>query len=196
MSYDRYAAVCHPLHYFSIMTTKKCSSLVILSFCFSFFQSLMQTSCLFSLRYCGSNLIDHFYCDAPPMLQLSCSETLLCYTLTVTSVGSLGLISFSTLLLTYTLIFATVLHIKSSQGRMKAFSTCSSHLMCVIILQASVSFTYLRSPSSVLEKQDKVASVLYTVVTPMLNPLIYSLRNQEVKRAIWKQYTIFYTAYI
>ncbi|XP_068129302.1 olfactory receptor 5B21-like [Hyperolius riggenbachi] len=184
MSYDRYAAVCHPLHYVSIMTTKKCFIMVSLSFSFGFFQSLMQTSCLFSLEYCESNLIDHFYCDVPPMLQLSCSETLLCNMLNILLIGSCGFLSLLTILVTYFLIFSAVLHISSSEGRVKAFNTCSSHLLCATVFYASVFFTYLRPPSSVLENKDKVASVFYTVVTPMLNPLFYSLRNQEVKRAI------------
>ncbi|XP_068129304.1 olfactory receptor 5B21-like [Hyperolius riggenbachi] len=184
MSYDRYTAVCYPLHYVTIMTTKKCFILVSLSFSFGFFQALVQTTCLFSLEYCESNLIDHFYCDVPPMLQLSCSETLLCNMLTVFFVGSYCFLSLSTILVTYTLIFSAVLHISSSEGRVKAFNTCSSHLMCSTVFYVSVFFTYLHSPSSVLKKQDKVASVFYTVVTPMLNPLFYSLRNQEVKRAI------------
>ncbi|KAM5171692.1 olfactory receptor 5B21-like [Mantella aurantiaca] len=184
MSYDRYAAICHPLHYVSIMTKSKCLSLVALSFSIGFFQSVVQTSCLFSLQYCGPNLIDHFYCDIPPVIRLSCSKTLLCNTFTILFVGIYCFFSLSAILVTYALIFKTILRIKSSEGRQKAFSTCSSHLMCASIFFVAVFFTYLRSPSSALDKRDKVASVFYTVMTPMLNPLIYSLRNQEVKRAI------------
>ncbi|KAM5171693.1 olfactory receptor 5AR1-like [Mantella aurantiaca] len=184
MSYDRYAAICHPLHYVSIMTKSKCLSLVGLSFSFGFFQSVVQTSCLFSLQYCGPNLIDHFYCDAPPLVQLSCSKMFLCNTFTILFVGSYCLYSLTSILVSYAFIFTTILRINSSEGRQKAFSTCSSHLMCSSVFYISVFFTYLRSPSSALDKGDKVASVFYTVMTPMLNPLIYSLRNQEVKRAI------------
>ncbi|XP_077329933.1 olfactory receptor 5AR1-like [Lithobates pipiens] len=183
MSYDRYAAICHPLHYVSIMTKKKCVTLVSLSFYFGFFQSIAQTSCLFSLRYCGPNVIDHFYCDIPPILQLSCSKTLHCNILTMSLIGSYSLCSLSAILVSYALIFSTILRIKSSEGRQKAFNTCSSHLMCASVFYVAVLFTYLRSPSSALQKRDKVASVFYAVVTPMLNPLIYSLRNQEVKKA-------------
>ncbi|KAM5171694.1 olfactory receptor 5AR1-like [Mantella aurantiaca] len=184
MSYDRYAAICHPLHYVSIMTKSKCLSLVCLSFSFGFFQSVVQTSCLFSLQYCGPNLIDHFYCDAPAIQRLSCSKTLLCNTFTILSVGFCGFISLSAILFSYSLIFTTILRIKSSEGRQKSFSTCSPHLMCASNFFVSVFFTYFRSPSSALDKQDKVPSVFYTVMTPMWNPFIYSLRNQEVKRAI------------
>ncbi|XP_073479984.1 olfactory receptor 5AP2-like [Aquarana catesbeiana] len=184
MSYDRFIAICHPLHYVSIMTKSKCFSLVSLSFSMGFFQSVVHTSCLFNLQFCGSNLIEHFYCDVTPILRLSCSKTLLCNMLAILSVGCFCFYSLSTILVSYVFIFTTILRIKSSEGQQKAFSTCSSHLMCTGVLFVSVFITYLRSPSSALDKKDKVASVFYSVITPMLNPLIYSLRNQEVKKAI------------
>ncbi|KAM9312350.1 olfactory receptor 5AR1-like [Gastrophryne carolinensis] len=184
MSYDRYIAICHPLHYALIMTKRKCLTLVVLSFNFGFFQSLVQTRCVFSLRYCGSNLIEHFLCDVPPMLQLSCSNTFHCSVITMCCVGIYCLYSGSTIFMSYGFILTSILRINSSEGRRKAFSTCSSHLMCSTIFFVTVFFTYMSSPSSLLEKQDKVASVFYCVVTPMLNPLIYSLRNQEVKKVL------------
>ncbi|XP_040197889.1 olfactory receptor 1019-like [Rana temporaria] len=184
MAYDRYVAICHPLHYVSVMTKKKCLSLVALAFSVGFIQASAQTSSLFSLEYCESNLIDHFYCDIPPLLRLSCSETYACNIVTLFFVCFCSLSSMTTILVSYALIFSSILRIKSSAGRRKAFSTCSSHLMCASIFYITVFFTYLHPSSSALEKQDKVASVFYTVVTPMLNPLIYSLRNQEVKKAI------------
>ncbi|KAM9312351.1 LOW QUALITY PROTEIN: olfactory receptor 5AP2-like [Gastrophryne carolinensis] len=183
MSYDRYIAICQPLHYALIMTNKKCLTLATMSFGFGFTQSLAQASCVFSLWYCGSNLIDHFYCDAQPLLQLACSYTLHCSIMTILFIGTYGLYSLSTILVSYSFILSTILHITSSEGRQKAFSTCSSHLMCTTIFFVTVFFTYISS-SNQREKQDKVASVFYSVVTPMLNPFLYSLRNQEVKRVI------------
>ncbi|XP_075061683.1 olfactory receptor 5AP2-like [Mixophyes fleayi] len=184
MSYDRYVAICHPLHYVSIMTKKKCWYLVVLAFSVGFLQSSMQTGCIFSLQFCGSNLIEHFYCDLPPLIKLSCSDTFSCEMLTVFFTISSGMGTFIAILMSYTFIMSSILRTNSAEGRKKAFSTCSSHLLCVTIFYVSVLFTYLRSPSSAFEKQDKIAAVFYTVVSPMLNPLIYSLRNQEVKRII------------
>ncbi|XP_072254810.1 olfactory receptor 5AP2-like [Pyxicephalus adspersus] len=184
MSYDRYAAICHPLHYVSVMTKEKCFCLVLVSFSVGLLQSLAQTSCVFSLHFCRSNLIDHFYCEIPPLLKLSCSDTFFCEVLTLFFVSTLGLYSLVSVLVSYTLIVSSILKMKSAKGRQKAFSTCSSHLMCVSIFFITVFFIYLRPDTRVLEKQDKVASVFYSVVTPMLNPLIYSLRNHEVKRVV------------
>ncbi|XP_044138612.1 olfactory receptor 1020-like [Bufo gargarizans] len=184
MSYDRYVAICHPLRYVSIMTKKKCLSLVLVSFSIGFLQSSVQTSFAFTVQFCGSVLIDHFYCDVPSVLRLSCSDISTSGMVTVYMVGSLAISSLMTILISYTLIIFSVANMRSTDGRRKAFSTCSSHLMCVFIFYFTVLFTYLRSPSSVFTIRDKVASVFYTAVTPMLNPLIYSLRNQSVRGII------------
>ncbi|XP_072259126.1 olfactory receptor 5AR1-like [Pyxicephalus adspersus] len=188
MSYDRYVAICHPLIYVSVMTNKKCLSLIFLCFSIGFLQSVIQTSCVFSLEFCGPNFIDHFYCDVPPLLILACSNTLLCDSITFFFVSACGVCSLMIILVSYTLISYSILKIKSSEGRQKAFGTCSSHLTCVSIFFGTVFCTYLRPPATALEKQDKSASVFYTVIIPMLNPLIYSLRNQEVKRSIKKAF--------
>ncbi|XP_068129283.1 olfactory receptor 8D1-like [Hyperolius riggenbachi] len=184
MAYDRYVAICHPLHYVSVMTNKKCSCLIIFAFSGGFLHSVAQTSCVFSLDFCGSNFIDDFYCDTSPLLNLACSNSLLCNYITIFAVISCGMGPLTMILVSYGLIIFSILQIKSTEGRMKAFSTCSSHLMCVSIFYGTVFFIYLQPPAKVLTKQEKVASIFYTVIIPMLNPLIYSLRNQEVKRAI------------
>ncbi|XP_073403103.1 olfactory receptor 5B12-like [Dendrobates tinctorius] len=184
MSYDRYVAICHPLHYVSIMTKKKCLSLVLLSFSIGFLQSSVQTGCAFTLRFCGSNLIDHFYCDAPLVLRLSCSDTSTCEMVTIYIVSAMGMGPLVTILLSYLLITFSISCMQSAESRKKAFSTCSSHLICISIFYGTIFFTYLHPPSHVFSIQDKVASVFYTTVTPMLNPIIYSLRNQDVKRSI------------
>ncbi|XP_056424952.1 olfactory receptor 1020-like [Hyla sarda] len=184
MSYDRFVAICHPLHYTHIMTKKKCQCLVSVDLSIGFFQSLVQTSCSFTLQYCGSNLIEHFYCDVLPVLRLSCSNNFTCDMVTIYIVCILGMGPLMAILLSYLRIVFAVFRIKSALGRKKAFSTCSSHLMCVFIFYGSIFFNYLHPPSNVFTLQDKMASVFYTAVTPILNPLIYSLRNQDVKRAI------------
>ncbi|XP_077118471.1 olfactory receptor 5AR1-like [Ranitomeya variabilis] len=184
MSYDRYVAICYPLHYFSIITKNKCMLLGLFAFSFGMLPCSMQTSCIFRLRYCGSNLIDHFFCDIPSVLKLSCSNTFTCDIIMFSFIGSYSIGSLATILVSYIYILVAILQIKSSGGRQKAFSTCSSHVICASIFYVSVFLTYLRPPSQNFEKQDKVASVFYSVITPMLNPLIYSLRNQEVKMVL------------
>ncbi|XP_063785572.1 olfactory receptor 5J3-like [Pseudophryne corroboree] len=186
MAYDRYAAICHPLHYVSLMTKKKCLYLVFLVTSGGFLQSIVQTSCVFSLMFCRSNLIDHFYCHTPSLLRLSCSDTFSCDMITVYFVGVFGTGCLVVILVSYMLIISSILRIKSAEGRQKAFSTCFSHILCICIFFGAIMSTYICSPSSAFEKLDKVASVFFTVVTPMLNPLIYSLRNQEVKRIIMR----------
>ncbi|KAM3926710.1 olfactory receptor 5AR1-like [Leptodactylus fuscus] len=184
MSYDRYVAICYPLHYMAIMTKKKCLFLGIFAFSFGMLPCSVQTSCIFTLQYCGPNLIDHFFCDVPSMIRLSCSKTFTCEMIIFSFIGSYSIGSLATILVSYIYILVAILQIKSTKGRQKAFSTCSSHIICASIFYVSVFLTYLRPPSEHFENQDKVASVFYSVITPMLNPLIYSLRNQEIKRVM------------
>ncbi|XP_018415275.1 PREDICTED: olfactory receptor 5B12-like [Nanorana parkeri] len=184
MSYDRYVAICHPLHYTLIMTKKKCFCLVLYSYSVSFLQSIVQTSCTFSLPFCGPNLIDHFFCDIAPLFKLSCANNLHCDMVTGILVAAYGIYILMTIFLSYTFIFLSIFRMTSTKGRQKAFSTCSAHIICVSTFVTAIFFTYLRPHSGAFEIQDKVASLFYTAVTPMLNPLIYSLRNQEVKRLL------------
>ncbi|XP_077118459.1 olfactory receptor 5AR1-like [Ranitomeya variabilis] len=184
MSYDRYVAICHPLHYVSMMTKTKCFCMVLVAFSLGFLQSTAQTSCMFSLQYCGSNVINHFYCDIPPLLKLSCSDIVMCDMVIMFLIGFYGIGSLTAIMISYIFIIISILKIKSSKGRQKAFSTCSSHIICSCIFFLSVLLTYLHPPSNAINNQSKVASIFYSVMTPMLNPLVYSLRNQEVRNVI------------
>ncbi|XP_069819418.1 olfactory receptor 5B12-like [Dendropsophus ebraccatus] len=184
MSYDRYVAICHPLHYVSIMTRTKCFSLVSVVFFVGFLQSSVSIGCTFSLQFCGSNLIDHFYCDFQPLVKLSCSDTFYCNMMTRYIIGILTIVPFLAIIFSYLFIIISVLRMKSVEGIKKAFSTCSSHLMCTSLFYITLFITYLHPPSNVITTQERVTAVFYVVVTPMLNPLIYTLRNQEIKRAL------------
>ncbi|KAM4675906.1 olfactory receptor 5AR1-like [Discoglossus pictus] len=184
MAYDRYIAICRPLHYIAIMTPKRCIFIALLVFFIAFLQSSIQTTCVFHLQFCGPNIIEHFYCDLPPLLKLSCSETFRCNTITILCTSCFGLGTLIILVISYSFIISSVFKINTSKGRSQAFSTCFSHFTCVSMFYGTVLFMYLHPPSSDSDKQDKVLSVFYCVVIPMLNPLIYSLRNKEVKNAV------------
>nr|XP_006122798.1 olfactory receptor 1019-like [Pelodiscus sinensis] len=186
MAYDRYVAICNPLLYTVIMSRQRCNLLVAGVCAVGLVDSLLQTCCIFRLSFCLSNLIRHFYCDVPPMLELSCSDT---HTIEIVMFASTCYITLSTILivlLSYVCIFSTILRIRSAEGRCKAFSTCASHLCAVGMFHGTQLFMYFRPPSSYSMDTDKIASVFYTVVVSMLNPLIYSLRNREVKDALRK----------
>ncbi|XP_053254786.1 olfactory receptor 1019 isoform X2 [Podarcis raffonei] len=183
MAYDRYVAICRPLHYTTVMSKQVCLVLAIGSYIAGLISLVSHTSLTFSLDYCGSNIINHFFCEIPPLLALSCSDT---YMSEILLFSLCGFIEFSTILIiliSYLFIFAAIMRIRSAEGRRKAFSTCASHLIGVTLFYGTVMFMYLRPTSSYSLDQDKWASVFYTVVIPMLNPLIYSLRNKDVKEA-------------
>nr|XP_028594768.1 olfactory receptor 1019-like [Podarcis muralis] len=183
MAYDRYVAICRPLHYTTVMSKQVCLVLAIGSYVAGLISLVSHTSLTFSLDYCGSNIINHFFCEIPPLLALSCSDT---YMSEILLFSLCGFIEFSTILIiliSYLFIFAAIMRIRSAEGRRKAFSTCASHLTGVTLFYGTVMFMYLRPTSSYSLDQDKWASVFYTVVIPMLNPLIYSLRNKDVKEA-------------
>ncbi|XP_004714955.1 olfactory receptor 1019 [Echinops telfairi] len=186
MAYDRFVAICRPLHYTTLMSKQVCLALILGSYFAGLVSLVAHTSLTFSLSYCGSNIINHFFCEIPPLLALSCSDT---YISEILLFSLCGFIEFSTILIifiSYFFILIAIIRMRSAEGRLKAFSTCGSHLTGVTLFYGTVMFMYLRPTSSYSLDQDKWASVFYTVIIPMLNPLIYSLRNKDVKAAFKK----------
>ncbi|PNI44829.1 OR5AP2 isoform 1 [Pan troglodytes] len=186
MAYDRYAAIWNPLLYPVLMSGRICFLLIATSFLAGCGNAAIHTGMTFRLSFCGSNRINHFYCDTPPLLKLSCSDTHF-NGIVIMAFSSFIVIScIMIVLISYLCIFIAVLKLPSLEGRHKAFSTCASHLMAVTIFFGTILFMYLRPTSSYSMEQDKVVSVFYTVIIPMLNPLIYSLKNKDVKKALKK----------
>ncbi|KAM7085383.1 olfactory receptor 5AR1-like [Molossus nigricans] len=188
MAYDRYVAICNPLLYTSAMSRSICTQLVTIPYITGLVDSAIHTSCTFRLSFCNSNIINHFFCDIPPLLALSSSDTTINEIAMLISCSCIVGSSIITLLLSYSYIITTILRMNSAQGRRKAFSTCASHLTAVAIFFGTLLFMYSRPSSSYSLDMDKMASVFYTVVIPMLNPLIYSLRNKDVKSALRKAF--------
>ncbi|XP_072494378.1 olfactory receptor 5B21-like [Notamacropus eugenii] len=186
MAYDRHAAVCKPLHYTTTMTTSVCICLVITSYTFGFFNAFIHAGETFSLSFCNSNVVHHFFCDIPPLLALSCSDTHILELISFFVIGFNVLFTLLVILISYLFISISILRMHSAEGRQKAFSTCASHLTAVSIFYGALIFMYLQPGSSHSMDTDKIASVFYTMVIPMLNPMIYSLRNKEVKNAVIK----------
>ncbi|XP_039390456.1 olfactory receptor-like protein OLF1 [Mauremys reevesii] len=184
MAYDRYVAICNPLLYTVTMTRQRCQWIVAGVYAVGFVDSMICMCFTFQLSFCSSNIINHFFCDIPPLLALSCSETRINEILMFTFTCCITVIIFVTVLLSYVYIISTILHIRSAEGRRKAFSTCSFHLTVVVLFYGTLLFVYLCPTFSYCMDTGKVASVFYTLVIPMLNPLIYSLRNKEVKDAL------------
>ncbi|EHA97263.1 Olfactory receptor 1030 [Heterocephalus glaber] len=186
MAYDRYVAICQPLLYGSKMSRCVCVSLVVATYIYGFANGLVQTILMLRLTFCGPNEINHFYCADPPLMVLACSDTYVKETAMSVVAGSNLTCSLSIILVSYVFIFAAILHIRSAEGRRKAFSTCGSHLTAVTVFYGSLFCMHLRPPSETSVEQGKIVAVFYIFVSPMLNPLIYSLRNKDVKRAIRK----------
>ncbi|XP_061200129.1 olfactory receptor 8U3-like [Neopsephotus bourkii] len=185
MAYDRHVAICHPLLYVTIISSRVCWQLVASSYLFAFLSAIIYTWCTFGGSFCGPNRIDHFFCDEVPVLKLVCSDThssemVIFAFVTINAVGVSVV-----LLLSYISITRTVLRMCSAQSRARAFHTCASHLMTVSMYFGTGFFTYLQPPSS-HRSLDKVASIFYAVLIPMLNPFIYSLRNREVMGSLGK----------
>ncbi|KAM4663623.1 olfactory receptor 5AP2-like [Discoglossus pictus] len=186
MGYDRYVAICNPLRYPQIMSHKKCVQLAASCWITGFFYSFVHTLFTASLSFCSSREVNHFHCDMPPLLKLSCTDTTN-NMIVILGLGGLAAgASFLLTLISYIYIISTILQIRSADGRNKAFSTCASHLTVVSIFYGTIIFMYLRPKSSYSLEHDKMLGVFYNVITPMLNPIIYSLRNKEVINAMRK----------
>ncbi|XP_021011792.1 olfactory receptor 8K5-like [Mus caroli] len=183
MAYDRYVAICNPLLYSVIMSQRLCHVLVGIPYLYSTFQAMLFTSKIFTLTFCGSNIISHFYCDAVYLLPTLCSNAEEIQLLIILF-SAMNLISSLLVVLgSYVLILIAICRMHSAEGRRKAFSTCGSHLTVVVVFYGTLLFMYLQPKSIDSLENDKITSVFYTLVIPMLNPLIYSLRNKEVKSA-------------
>ncbi|XP_012884519.1 PREDICTED: olfactory receptor 8H1-like [Dipodomys ordii] len=186
MGYDRYVAICNPLQYPVIMSSRLCWTLLAGSYMTGILDSSVNVICMSGLTFCKSNIIHHFFCDTSPMLAVSCNDTYGIEVMVFVLAGSTLMMSLITITMSYVSILSTILKIKSTSGKQKAFSTCASHLLGVTIFYGTLIFTYLKPKKSYSLGKDQVASVFYTIVIPMLNPLIYSLRNKQVKNAFFR----------
>uniref|UniRef100_A0A5F8H204 Olfactory receptor n=1 Tax=Monodelphis domestica TaxID=13616 RepID=A0A5F8H204_MONDO len=186
MAYDRYMAICNPLLYSSKMSKNICISLVTAPYVYGFANGLIQTILMLRLSFCGPNEINHFYCADPPLMVLACSDTYIKETAMFVVAGSNLTCSLTIILISYMFIFISILRMHSTEGRRKAFSTCGSHLTAVTVFYGTLFCMYLRPPSESSVEQGKIVAVFYIFVSPMLNPLIYSLRNKDVKNAVKK----------
>ncbi|XP_006877890.1 PREDICTED: olfactory receptor 8H1-like, partial [Chrysochloris asiatica] len=181
MAYDRCVAISKPLQYPVIMSTALCYSFVTASYMVGFIDSTVTVLGMSTLHFCNSNVIHHFFCDTSPIIGISCTNTHYAEVIIFILAGFTLVVSLFIVSVSYMPILSTILNIKSTAGKRKAFSTCASHIVGVTIFYASMIFTYLRPSTSYSLGRDQVASVFYSIVIPMLNPLIYSLRNKEVK---------------
>ncbi|XP_006875802.1 PREDICTED: olfactory receptor 5AK2-like [Chrysochloris asiatica] len=184
MAVDRYVAICKPLQYPIVMARTVCIQLVVGSYVMGSLNASVHTGFTFSLSFCKSNVINHFFCDVPPILSLSCSNININIMLLLVFVGYNLTFTIMVVIFSYVYIIGAILKMSSAAGRKKAFSTCASHLTAVTIFYGTVCYMYLQPHSNNSEENMKVASTFYGIVIPMLNPLIYSLRNKEVKEAL------------
>ncbi|XP_074083649.1 olfactory receptor 5P80-like [Macrotis lagotis] len=186
MAYDRYMAICNPLLYSTNMPPKVCTQLIVASYLGGCVNAWSFTACLLNLSFCGANKINHFFCDYSPLLKLSNYQNKLPEILPSISAGSIIVITVLIIIISYAYILFSVLKINSAKGRSKAFSTCTSHLTAVTLFYSTITFIYVMPKSIYSTDENKVVSVFYMVIIPLLNPLIYSLRNNEVKGALRK----------
>ncbi|KAM6249182.1 olfactory receptor 14J1-like [Spheniscus humboldti] len=186
MAYDRYVAICKPLHYGTLLGSRACVHMAAAAWGSAFLNAVLHTANTFSLLICKGNAVDQFFCEIPQILKLSCSDSYLREVQLLVVTACLGLGCFVFLVVSYVQIFRAVLRIPSEQGRHKAFSTCLPHLAVVSLFLSTAGFAYLKPPSISSPFVDLVVSFLYSVVPPAVNPLIYSMRNQELRDALWK----------
>ncbi|XP_037654427.1 olfactory receptor 2M7-like [Choloepus didactylus] len=186
MAYDRYVAICHPLRYLILMSHKICGLMVASSWILGSLDGIIEVAVALSFTYCGSRLIPHFFCDVPALLTLSCTNTLTFQRMIFICCVIMLLFPVSVILISYVRVIQAVILMGSGEGRHKAFATCSSHLMVVGMYYGAGIFIFMRPTSHHSPMQDKVVSIFYAILTPMLNPLIYSLHNREVARAFMK----------
>ncbi|XP_004647935.2 olfactory receptor 481-like [Octodon degus] len=184
MAYDRYVAICSPLLYSTLMSSRVCVILLAISYVGGGMNASSFTCCLLSLTFCGPNEINHFFCDLPPLVKLSCTHIYSAEVSPAISAGSIIVITLFIIVVSYLYILHAIMKMRSREGRHKAFSTCTSHITAVTLFYGTVTFVYVIPKSSHSPDHIKVVSVFYTVVIPMLNPVIYSLRNKEVKEAM------------
>ncbi|XP_002708397.2 olfactory receptor 10G9 [Oryctolagus cuniculus] len=184
MSYDRYLAISYPLRYTSMMSGRTCALLAAGTWLSGSLHSAVQTTLTFRLPYCGSNKIQHYFCDAPPILKLACADTSANEVVIFVTIGVVASGCFLLIVLSYVSIVCSILKIRTSEGRHRAFQTCASHCIVVLCFFVPCVFIYLRPGSK--DVMDGVVAVFYTVLTPLLNPVVYTLRNKEVKKALLK----------
>ncbi|KAM6157994.1 olfactory receptor 10A3-like [Rhynchocyon petersi] len=196
MAYDRFAAICHPLNYPMIMTKRVFVKLVMFSWILGVMVATVQTTWVFSFPFCGPNAINHLFCETPPVLGLACADTSLFEIYAFTGTILIVMVPFLLILLSYIRILFAILKMPSTTGRQKAFSTCASHLTSVTLFYGTANMTYLQPKSGYSPETKKLMSLAYTLLTPLLNPLIYSLRNNEMKKAwmkLWRRKMVSHT---
>ncbi|XP_053330347.1 olfactory receptor 12D1-like [Spea bombifrons] len=184
MSYDRYVAIGYPLRYANIMSINVCTHLVLVSLITGFFHALLHAVMTSRLPFCGPNVVNHFFCDVKPVITLACADTSLNLKLVNRVTGTIGTITLLLTLLSYFFIGKFLIKIRTSKGRKKAFSTCSAHLTVASLQYGTALFTYMRSSTNDSLNQERATAILFTAITPLLNPIIYTLRNKDMKRAM------------
>ncbi|KAM3913267.1 olfactory receptor 5AP2-like [Leptodactylus fuscus] len=184
MAYDRYVAICHPLHYFVLMPFRQCARFSFISWFIGFLDPTGHVALISKLSFCLNNYIDHFFCDINPLLHIACKGTAIISMLTYIEGTLVVITAFMLTLISYIFIISTILKIQSSEGQRKAFSTCTAHLTCVTIFYGTLICLYMRPTSNISPKQDKYFSLFYVVLVPIFNPIIYSLKNKDVKKVL------------